>query len=206
MYNYIEEANSTASNQYHGDLVARRELKSALIQAIDALIRLDHVKKALFYGKVHPTLASHEIRENCYTVPMRNLHNGMHPAIDSFHGIIGIATEAGELLEALYKAIEDDTPVDNINLIEETGDVFWYVAVLAKAQGFTFEDAQARNIAKLRERYPEKFNEHDATARNLEAERKVLSQTTIADVIEKTRADILGAEQTTVTSVKVKIK
>ena len=42
-----------------------------------------------------------------------------------FHGIVGICTELGEIVEAYEK-----TEVDFVNVAEEIGDAYWYTAVL----------------------------------------------------------------------------
>ncbi len=42
-----------------------------------------------------------------------------------YHGIIGICTEVGEIVEAYEKK-----EVDYVNIAEEIGDVFWYTAVI----------------------------------------------------------------------------
>ena len=89
------------------------------------------------------------------------------------HGVIGIATEAGELLEALLNAMNGKS-FDAVNMAEEVGDVQWYIALLAKHCGFTLEESQQINIAKLRMRFGDKFSEFDANNRNLKAERSIL--------------------------------
>lgn len=196
---YIAEANSTASNQFHGDLISRNFFKEIVLNAIDALQTLDAVKKTLFYGKIGPGFANHgEVSTNCNQLAVYNLAGNPTDALATLHAIIGTATEAGEQLEALANALFNDVPIDRVNLLEETGDGFWYAAVLAKAQGFTFEEAQERNIAKLRKRYPEKFNEYDATVRNLDAERKELMGSSIESVMNTTRRAILGGTPLTV--------
>jgi NTP pyrophosphatase (non-canonical NTP hydrolase) len=42
----------------------------------------------------------------------------------TFHGVIGLVTETGEMLEALQKK-----KLDKINLLEECGDALWYLAI-----------------------------------------------------------------------------
>jgi len=101
------------------------------------------------------------------------------------HGALGISTEAGEILDAVKKSIFYGKPFDLINLQEEIGDCFWYLAILAKEAGMSFEDIMAQNIAKLKARYPDKFTEDAALNRDLSYERKVLEQTEaerIADI------------------------
>jgi NTP pyrophosphatase (non-canonical NTP hydrolase) len=43
-----------------------------------------------------------------------------------FHSIAGISTEVGEIQKALYQV-----NIDKVNVMEEIGDVFWYLAILS---------------------------------------------------------------------------
>lgn len=95
-------------------------------------------------------------------------------SVNILHGALGISTEAGEILDAVKKSIFYGKPFDLVNLQEEIGDCFWYLAILAKEAGMSFEDIMAQNIAKLKARYPDKFTEHAALNRDLEKERNVL--------------------------------
>jgi NTP pyrophosphatase (non-canonical NTP hydrolase) len=92
------------------------------------------------------------------------------------HGGIGLATESGEFLDGLKKHIFYGKPIDAVNLAEEMGDLFWYIAVICTALGVTFEDVMERNIAKLQARYGDKFSEHRATNRDLIRERRILEE------------------------------
>lgn len=94
--------------------------------------------------------------------------------IKILHALIGMTTEVGEAMDALKKYLIYGKPIDEVNLEEETGDLFWYCAILADACGFTFESSMEKNIAKLRARYPNKFTEFDALNRNLNKERTIL--------------------------------
>lgn len=88
-----------------------------------------------------------------------------------FHSIVGIATEAIELLEILN--VNCNT-VDTVNLLEEFGDLNWYQAIGIDEAGGDFEQVLERNIAKLKARYPNKFSSENAINRNLEKERSIL--------------------------------
>jgi len=90
------------------------------------------------------------------------------------HAVMGLSTESGELLDAVKKHYFYGKPLDETNLIEEMGDIFWYLGVLADVLGTTFEEVQRLNILKLQKRYGEKFNKEGALHRDLEAERKIL--------------------------------
>jgi len=90
------------------------------------------------------------------------------------HAAVGIATEAGELQDALKKHIFYGREFDWTNAVEEVGDLLWYAALACESLGTTLEDAMERNIAKLKARYPEKFETRLAIERDLAAERAVL--------------------------------
>jgi len=92
------------------------------------------------------------------------------------HYALGIVTEAGELADALKKALIYGKPLDRVNLIEEIGDLQWYEARMLDHLGSSFSEARARNIAKLRKRYPDGFTEEDAIVRDLDAEREILAR------------------------------
>lgn len=57
---------------------------------------------------------------------------------DIEHGIIGLCTEAGELLECFYKDITDEP--DSVHILEELGDVCWYLAAVCKGSNWKWED------------------------------------------------------------------
>jgi len=98
------------------------------------------------------------------------------------HALKGIVTEAGELMDQLKKHIVYGKELDLVNLAEECGDVFWYLALcvstLAELMGRDPAELESSikktNIAKLKARYPEKFTETDAVVRDLGIERDIL--------------------------------
>jgi NTP pyrophosphatase (non-canonical NTP hydrolase) len=97
------------------------------------------------------------------------------------HAGVGLFTESGEALEALLIALETGK-FDPVNFAEELGDMQWYTAVGVDAAGADLDDIRAKNIAKLRARFPEKFSAYDAQHENrdLAKERAVLE----GDVID----------------------
>lgn len=103
------------------------------------------------------------------------------------HGAIGAATEAGELLDVLKKALFYNKPVDRVNLVEELGDVMWYLAIMCQDLGVSFEDVQRINIAKLQKRYGEKFTQAGAIMRDYQAERALLEEKTSEKPIDHRR-------------------
>jgi NTP pyrophosphatase (non-canonical NTP hydrolase) len=97
-----------------------------------------------------------------------------HTTLKILHAVMGMVTEAGELMDAVKRHLIYGKPLDFVNLMEENGDSFWYQSLLARASGFTFEESMERNIAKLFKRFPEKFSEEKALNRDLDAEREAL--------------------------------
>ena len=96
------------------------------------------------------------------------------------HAGIGLSTEAGEFLDALKKHIFYGKELDKVNLAEEMGDLFWYMAIVADELGFEFEEVMQNNIAKLKARYGDKFTEEKADKRDLNTERDILNQQTFS--------------------------
>lgn len=98
-----------------------------------------------------------------------------HPRIIRLlHSGIGLATEGGELLDALKKHIFYGAPLDTINLKEEMGDLLWYIAIALHEMDWSFEEVAQVNINKLRARYPDKFSGYNALNRDTAAERDIL--------------------------------
>ncbi len=93
------------------------------------------------------------------------------------HAMMGLCTETGELQDALKKHIIYGKQLDSTNVIEEFSDCLWYIAIGLDACGASFEEVFDKNIAKLKARFPDKFTEHNALHRDLDAERKVLEGT-----------------------------
>lgn len=170
---YIADALLTLSPSWHGDKVAKAQFLGRINGAIDAADKLDIMKKTLFYGRDNNLIAEGQTSAIGYAdaVGKEDLIKGSN----FIHAVIGIFTEAGELLEALRNAYNGNS-VDAVNIREEVGDLFWYIAILAHECHFDFEEAMRVNIAKLRARYPERFTEHDANNRDLAFERDVLEQ------------------------------
>lgn len=172
---YQAEAQNTKSDKFYGNTVDRDIFISDMQRAIEALKQLDFIKKALFYNKTNPfKLPVDERKLNCFALQVNHLDNIPQNGIDLIHGIIGKATEAGELLEALLGALTNPHKLDTVNVLEEVGDGLWYDAIILQAIGGSFERCAQINNEKLRARFPNKFTEADAVNRDLDKERKIL--------------------------------
>ena len=69
------------------------------------------------------------------------------------HLALGIAGEAGEVLDAIKKAAIYKKPLDCENVIEELGDLEFYMEGLRQAIGVTREEVIDANVQKLGKRY-----------------------------------------------------
>lgn len=92
------------------------------------------------------------------------------------HCVLGMSGEVGELADAFKKSVFYQEELDETHLIEEIGDSDWYKSIGLSALGSTIGESFERNIAKLRARFPGKFNCQDATVRDREAEREALEK------------------------------
>jgi NTP pyrophosphatase (non-canonical NTP hydrolase) len=72
---------------------------------------------------------------------------------DMIHAVLGIAGETGELVDAIKKMAIYNKPLDMENVIEEMGDIEFYMAQLRDRLMITRETVLAANIAKLNKRY-----------------------------------------------------
>jgi NTP pyrophosphatase (non-canonical NTP hydrolase) len=81
------------------------------------------------------------------------------------HCAAGISGEAGELLDAIKKTWVYGKPLDVANLVEELGDLEWYMEALRGLIGVTREQVIAANVDKLTKRYPVKYTDELALQR-----------------------------------------
>lgn len=70
------------------------------------------------------------------------------------HMLMGITGEAGELMDAIKKHTIYNKPLDTLNVIEELGDIEWYMEGLRVSLDVTREQVLRHNINKLNARYP----------------------------------------------------
>lgn len=71
----------------------------------------------------------------------------------NLHMAVGISGEAGELLDAIKKAVIYRKPIDRENVIEELGDMEFYMEGLRQGLNITREETIRDNIDKLGKRY-----------------------------------------------------
>lgn len=72
---------------------------------------------------------------------------------DLLHMAVGVSGEAGELLDAVKKATIYNKPLDHQNMIEELGDLEFYMSRIRQLLGVSRDDVLEANYAKLSKRY-----------------------------------------------------
>jgi len=81
------------------------------------------------------------------------------------HAILGVSGEAGELLDAIKKHCIYNKPLDVENVIEELGDLEFYLEQLRQILNISREDTLTANVLKLRKRYPSGYTDKHAQQR-----------------------------------------
>lgn len=75
------------------------------------------------------------------------------------NGVMGLCGEAGECIDIVKKHLFQGHELDKEHLAKELGDVAWYLAVTAEAIGYDLNTILQMNVKKLRDRYPNGFEE-----------------------------------------------
>ena len=82
------------------------------------------------------------------------------------HMAVGVSGEAGELLDAIKKHCVYQKPINMENVLEEAGDILFYLTGLLNDLDISLEDCINANIIKLSKRYPNgKYTNAAAIAR-----------------------------------------
>ena len=93
------------------------------------------------------------------------------------HFVVGVVTEAAELLDAYKKSKWYGRYLDTTNVKEEIGDLIWYLHQLCDLIDYSLDQAKVDNIAKLQKRYPDGFK--DVLVRNTDIELQHIGQGTL---------------------------
>ena len=83
------------------------------------------------------------------------------------HALHEMASEVGEI-HGIYQKIYQGHEPDDMELCLEVGDLLWGIAELCTAHGWSMEDVAAKNIQKLKKRYPDGFNAERSLHREVE--------------------------------------
>lgn len=99
-------------------------------------------------------MISHEELVAALQKPGEELMAQMTPLkADLNHMTLGVAGESGELVDAIKKFTMYDKPLDRENVVEELGDLEFYLQGIRARLGITREETLEHNIQKLSKRY-----------------------------------------------------
>ena len=73
------------------------------------------------------------------------------------HALHGLVAEVGEI-HSIYQKEYQGHPVDNEKVLDELGDLLWFVSETADALGFHLSSIANHNVSKLLDRYPDGFD------------------------------------------------
>lgn len=84
---------------------------------------------------------------------MKTLNKDLDEREVLINGVMGLCGESGEVIDIVKKHISQGHPLNKDKIVEELGDVLWYIAELATILNVTIEDIMKYNINKLSQRY-----------------------------------------------------
>lgn len=84
---------------------------------------------------------------------------------DLNHMMLGIISEVGELADALKHVVGYNKELDKSNLIEELGDLLFYIVGFADIIGLDVDTLMVQNMLKLKRRYPDGWTQDAAIER-----------------------------------------
>lgn len=88
------------------------------------------------------------------------------PDMENMHAALGITGEAGEIADAIKKAVIYCKPLDRANIVEELGDLRFYMQALMNMHDISELEVLQGNANKLAKRYPTGgYSNEDAIAR-----------------------------------------
>jgi NTP pyrophosphatase (non-canonical NTP hydrolase) len=90
----------------------------------------------------------------CLVKPGDEILQSLTPAkVNVLHMVLGVVGESGELSEAIKKHVAYNKPLDRENVIEELGDIEFYLEGLRQGLGIDRDETLSANYAKLSKRY-----------------------------------------------------
>lgn len=103
----------------------------------------------------------------CLAKPGHHITSELYPEdAHRIHMAMGVAGEAGELLDTIKKSSIYRKPYDLDNITEECGDILFYLVGMLNSFGVTLEDALKANMDKLSVRYSSgKYSNEQANER-----------------------------------------
>lgn len=161
---FLREFATRFENSVNGSRVILGELEGSVLEADTLRVLADAIarQEPLVRSQPHEDFTSYqrEAHKTAGTMPERDR---------VFMASMGLAGEAGEVVDELKKVHFHAKPFDRTKLVRELGDVLWYLAELATAHGVDLQEVAFVNLAKLRARHGgEGFKPHAEQKRAME--------------------------------------
>lgn len=166
---YQSDAIRTRSATYAPELASHNWLEHTLSNAATLGRDARRLKKAVFGGVPDPDRPGGS--EFYIDFDPRRVS----PQV--LHSMLGLINEVGEMAEMIHAVLCGTKPFDPVNWKEEKGDAAWFLFCDCDETGIRASDILRSNIAKLRARYPAKFDaaKLDDAGRDKAAETAALS-------------------------------
>jgi NTP pyrophosphatase (non-canonical NTP hydrolase) len=120
-----------------------------------------------FYVTWRDTLNPNEYQQLAKRTARQNFPDMVGAGSQMMNWLLGLAGEAGELCNLVKKLTfhKSQDGILSVNysmddwkkMVDELGDILWYVSQVADWLGVPLENVMSRNVEKLKARYPEQF-------------------------------------------------
>jgi NTP pyrophosphatase (non-canonical NTP hydrolase) len=101
-----------------------------------------------------------------YVTQAQKTSQPLNASGQTLRAILGLAGEVGELVDAYKKAMFQNRPTSEQDLLYELGDIHWYLADLISALQIDPNVVLHANLEKLRKRYPDGYSHERAAPGN----------------------------------------
>lgn len=105
-----------------------------------------------------PDAKATKVDMNANEYQRKAMRTATHKCYDLANAALGLTGEAGEVADIIKKHLYQGHDLYPSEVIEELGDVIWYVALMADYFNVTLGFVMQQNITKLKARYPEGFD------------------------------------------------
>lgn len=118
-----------------------------------------------------PCMLAEDVPQHEYTIneyqheASRTINHELTPDARTMHAVFGLCSEAGEVAGIMQKRYQGH-PVDVNKIVDEAGDVLWFLQELCHEIDIPLENVARHNIEKLKKRYKgEGFTENESVNR-----------------------------------------
>jgi NTP pyrophosphatase (non-canonical NTP hydrolase) len=87
-----------------------------------------------------------------------------HNKVELIHAALGLSGETGEVVDIIKKYAINGKLLDVVHLIEEVGDVLWYIQLMCINLNIPMTEILTLNRQKLEKRFPEGYSDKAAAA------------------------------------------